>query len=62
MLESGASVKIVQMFLGHEDTETTLRFYAGTNAKSLRAASNVLSATLETGKISKEALSAGCVS
>lgn len=62
MLESGASVKMVQMFLGHEDPETTLRFYAGTNAESLRAASNVLSATLETGKISKEASSVGCAS
>ncbi|MBD5094312.1 MAG: tyrosine-type recombinase/integrase [Subdoligranulum sp.] len=62
MLESGASVKMVQMFLGHEDPETTLRFYAGTNAESLRAASNVLSATLETGKISKDVLSAECAS
>ncbi len=54
MLESGATVKMVQNFLGHKDPSTTLRFYAGTNAESLRTASNALSATLNAGKIQRE--------
>lgn len=53
MLESGASVKQVQGYLGHQDPATTLKFYTAVDAQSLRNASNLLSASL-TGKQESE--------
>ncbi|HIX12346.1 MAG TPA: tyrosine-type recombinase/integrase [Candidatus Anaerofilum faecale] len=46
MLENGANLKAVQQFLGHEDVETTLKFYAGVNQDSLKKASDALSMAL----------------
>lgn len=46
MLESGANLKAVQEFLGHEDASTTLRFYAGIDQNSLRRAGETLAAML----------------
>lgn len=49
MLESGVNLKAVQEFLGHENAETTLKFYAGVDAESLRKAGDSLAKTLATG-------------
>lgn len=49
MLESGVNLKAVQQFLGHEDAETTLKFYAGVDAESLRKATTSLANTLASG-------------
>ena len=46
MLSSGVNLKAVQQFLGHEDAETTLKFYVGVDAESLRKATESLSSTL----------------
>lgn len=42
MLESGANIKAVQNFLGHEDAGTTLRFYTAIDERGLRKAGNLL--------------------
>lgn len=49
MLDNGANLKAVQQFLGHEDPETTLKFYAGTNSDSLKKAGNTLELVLQKG-------------
>mgnify|MGYP002802279809 FL=1 len=46
MLEAGVNLKAVQQFLGHEDAETTLKFYAGVDAESLRKAGDSLANAL----------------
>ena len=46
MLEAGVNLKAVQQFLGHEDAETTLKFYAGVVAESLRKAGDSLANAL----------------
>jgi integrase len=46
MLMSGATVKDVQDYLGHEDPKTTLKFYAGTTPESLRKAADGLANVL----------------
>lgn len=48
LLESGANLKAVQAFLGHEDASTTLRFYAGVDADSLKKAADSLASALAT--------------
>ena len=49
MLEAGVNLKAVQQFLGHEDGATTLKFYAGVDAESLRKATENLSSALASG-------------
>lgn len=46
LLESGASVKAVQGYLGHQDPATTLKFYTAVDAQALRKAGNLLAASL----------------
>lgn len=46
LLESGATVKQVQGYLGHQDPATTLKFYTAVDARSLRNAGNLLSTAL----------------
>ncbi len=47
MLSSGASIKDVQDFLGHEDAKTTLKFYTGTTPNTLKKALNNLVSSIQ---------------
>ena len=50
LLSNGATVKETQVFLGHADASTTLKFYCGTNADALKKASDRLSQALAMGE------------
>ena len=46
-LASGATVKQVQEFLGHEQASTTMDIYAHTDAKSRRETAHIIETTLK---------------